>query len=191
MRCFVAVPLSLSLRDPLSEWCRSLRRHDSAIRWVAADNLHISLKFLGEVDPEKFDERFLEEFTQLLHPFEPIPLTVGTLGQFPPKGIPRVLWAGVGGEGLSTLHRLATIVEVFFERSGFSKEPRPCLPHITLARLKEKPSSGLLKVWKESATVSFGDFLADRVVLFKSELTKGGAVYSLIREFPLALSSKK
>lgn len=189
MRCFVAIPLPASLTGPLFEWCEALRKQDSAVRWIIPDNLHLNLKFLGEVDPEKFDEKFFEGFTQLLHPFEPIPLTVGTLGQFPPKGIPRVLWTGVGGEGLSTLHRLATIVEDFLERSGFSKEPRPFAPHITLARLKTKPSSGLLRAWRESVDAVFGDFVADRIAFFRSELTKGGAIYTVVREFSLGTTA--
>jgi len=191
MRCFVAIPLPPTITGGLSDCCLGFQRHDSAVRWVRAENLHISLKFLGEVDPKKINEKFFEESTQLLAPFEPIPLSVRMLGQFPPKGIPRVFWAGVTGEGVQRLQEFSKTIEDFFERFGLPREGRPYHPHVTLARLKTKPSSGLLRVWKESTDRTFGDFIADCVTLFRSELTKGGAVYNVVREFPLVFSSKK
>ncbi|MBI4412246.1 MAG: RNA 2',3'-cyclic phosphodiesterase [Deltaproteobacteria bacterium] len=235
IRSFVAIPIPDNIKKSVQDWVEPFRRHDSSIRWVRPEGIHLTLKFLGEVEEKRF-ENFFSEFTQLLTPFRPIRLSVKEVGQFPPSGTPRILWMGLSGE-IDPLKLLVRSVDDFFERFGFPKEKRAFAPHVTIARIKEKPSStlraksptegaqepvtlsafggtaplapqvpqggtasppralrvarsltgssGFLRKWHEAGPVSFGEFVADRVVFYKSELTKGGAVYSVIGEFEL------
>lgn len=184
IRSFVAIPIPDNIKKCVQDWVEPFRQHDTSVRWVRPQAMHLTLKFLGQVEEERFEREFYPEFTQLSAPFEPIKLVVRGMGQFPPRGIPRVLWTGLEGD-LEPLKKMAEAVDNFFERFGFAKEKRTFSPHLTLARIKQKPSSGFLKKWGEASPPSFGEFVADRVVFYRSELTKAGAIYSVLREFSL------
>lgn len=184
IRSFIAVPIPDKIKQSVQDWIVPFITHDTSIKWVRPEGMHLTLKFLGNIEEERFEKEFFVDFPQLLSSFQPIKLTVGGAGEFPPKGIPRVLWLGIGGE-TEPLKKLAGEVDDFFCRFEFSKEKRSFSPHLTLARIRTKPSSGFLKVWREVESPSFGEFVADQLVFYRSELTKGGAVYSVIRRFPL------
>lgn len=190
IRSFVAIPIPDTIKKSVQDWIEPFRRHDSSIRWIKPEGIHLTLKFLGNVEEERFEKEFFFDFKQLCTPFRPIRLVADMVGQFPPRGTPRILWVGLSGRAgvagdLDPLKQLAQSVDNFFERFGFPKEKRAFAPHMTIARIKEKPSSGFLKKWHEVGVVSFGEFVADRVVFYRSELTKTGAVYRVIKEFQL------
>lgn len=184
IRSFVAIPIPDDIKKTVQDWVEPLRKHDSSIRWVRPEGMHLTFKFLGEVEEERFEKEFYPEFTQLLGPFQPITVLVQGIGQFPARGNPRILWAGIE-KGVDPLIQLAEAVDNFFEVFGFAKEKRKFSPHLTLARVKKKPSSGFFKAWSREKFPLFGEYVADRVVFFRSELTKQGAVYSVLQEFKL------
>lgn len=184
IRSFVAIPIPDSIKKSVQDWVAPFRQHDSSIRWIRPEGMHLTLKFLGEVEEKRFEEEFFKNFPQLLGSFQPIKISVRGVGQFPPKGIPHILWVGLDGE-LDRLKKLVEVVDNFFETVGFAKEKRDFSPHLTLARIKQKPSSGLMKKWKEVSSPTFGEFRADRVVFYRSKLTKGGAIYTVLKKFLL------
>lgn len=182
IRSFIALTLSDEIKKSVQDWILTLRHHDTSIRWAGREQMHLTLKFLGDVEEQRFEQEFFPVFSQLLSPYMPISLSVEGVGQFPPRGSPRIFWVGLEGE-MGPIRELVGQVDEFFERFGFPRERRPFNPHITLARLKSRPSSGMIKVWQESSKIQFGRCLVDRVIFYQSTLTKQGAVYSVIRSF--------
>lgn len=190
IRSFVAIVFPDDIKAEIHSWVKPLRQHDTSVRWVHSENLHLTLKFLGSVEEDRFENEFYPEFPELLSRFQPIKICLKGIGQFPPQGRPRVLWAGLA-EGAELLVKLAGEIDAFFEKFGFISEKRPFRSHLTLARIKQKPSSGFMKVWKGLPAPSFGECIADRVTFYRSELTKEGAVYRVLREFPLGTKTGK
>ncbi len=184
IRSFVAIPLPDTIKKSIQDWMESLQKEAPSIRWKKPESLHVTLKFLGTVEEERFEKEFYPGFSRILAAFDPIKLYAKGTGQFPERGKPPLLWVGISGE-LDPLKQLAQAVGAFFEGHGFPIEKRSFTPHLTIARLKEKPSSGFLKRWQEAKSVSFGDFIADRVLFFKSIPAKTGSVYTVLREFEL------
>lgn len=185
IRSFVALPIPEEVAKMIRERVEPFRRHDTSIKWLPSEKIHLTLKFLGGVAEEMFEENFFPQFPQLLAPFRPISLATTGRGQFPPRGVPRVLWIGLGGE-VELLEKLEVAVEEFFEPIGFPREKRVFHPHLTLARIRQKPSKGFMKAWQEGFSFPEIQFCVDRVCFYRSELTKGGAVYSVLKEFKLA-----
>lgn len=127
---FIAIPLDHALKDYFSIWQDSLKEQLPYKQWPYKEDLHITLKFLGPVEPNKLNDLInkLKGIEQLKE-FE---LTVGTIGTFGNPLKPRVLWAGV--EKTDELVVLHNQVEECAERVGFAKENREYRPHITLAK---------------------------------------------------------
>lgn len=176
MRLFVAVPLPEAVRDALAPILRRLSALPG-VKAVERENLHITLKFLGEVD-----ERKLEDVVGALRTVQFIPPTISVsgVGAFPSPSRPRVLWAGVtGGEALRDL---AARVESALAPLGFRPEARPFHPHVTLARVKGA-APDLSWFFSEYAQLKTESFVVNAFVLFKSTLTPRGPIYEEIARF--------
>ncbi len=174
MRLFAAVPVSEPARAQILKLLGKLREAGWPVRWVHDEGLHMTLKFFGEVAPERLDViaealRFAAQGT------EPLALELGDLGAFPSRTRPRVLWVGV--EAPAGLELLQDRIERGCEAIGFPPEGAPFQPHITLGRLREGqrlPAGGLVDNAEEFEQVSF---VAQQLVLYESVLTTGGPRY--------------
>jgi 2'-5' RNA ligase len=114
----------------------------------------------------------------------PLHLNIKGLGVFPGVRRPRILWLGVGGE-VARLIALQGVLDQGFETCGIKKEERPFRAHLTLARIKSPQGlSGLDKVLEEKEAESAGSFEAKGLILFKSDLTPKGAIYTVLADFP-------
>lgn len=183
MRLFIAVAIPATVRERLAE-VRAFSRERSW-RWVVPENVHLTLKFLGEVEPERLGQirEALTEVAVSLAPFEAALAGLGTLpgGRRPP----RVLFADLsaGHAGLGELRR---VVEAALEPLGFPKEGRPFRPHATLARVRRgsrpRDVAGLRERF---AGVEFGRWECAAATLYQSVLGRGGPRYSVLDEFPL------
>lgn len=152
---FIAVPLSSSIKDWLflqQSQCKDLDAL-SYKSWTHKEDLHITLKFLGAVTPEKID-LLVNKLVQLQSKFEPFQLKVGGLGNFGNPKQPRVLWTGV--ESNDRLNQLYKTIEDVCVEVGFSEENRPYRPHITLA-----------KKWNGSRLPE--DYMSELAASFKGE----------------------
>jgi RNA 2',3'-cyclic 3'-phosphodiesterase len=172
---FVAVLLPDDLRSRLGLEIDGLRRHAPGIAWVAAENLHITLKFLGGVD-----EARVAEIGGALRGAATIPafdVSVQGLGAFPTLARPRVVWAGTAAA--PGFVRLAEGVDRALVALGFPAEARGFTPHVTLGRVREPrrnlPLAGALGA---GATRAFGTLRVARVSLMRSELSPLGARYN-------------
>ncbi len=184
MRIFIAIDIDDSIKNRISNLIVDQARSWKGVRWVREDGIHITLKFLGEADEEKVKQvaLALEKVSSL---YRPMNINISSLGCFPNKQKPRVIWLGAREE-TGDLKRLVNDVEKKMEDLGFKKEARDFKAHVTLGRVKSHRDAGkgiLFK--KEHETLSFGSFHADHIVLMKSTLLPDGARYEKIGKFPL------
>lgn len=174
MRLFIAVPLPEAAAARVGELLRDLRDRGWPVRWVRDGGLHLTLKFFGEVTPDRL-ETIQEALGQAAKDTAPIELALGGGGAFPSLGRARVLRLAV--EAGPDLELLQDRLERACEEIGFPPEGRPFFPHITLGRVREGErlprEAGILL---ERTQLDF-PFLAERVVLFESRQTPQGPVY--------------
>ena len=189
MRLFVGVEMSPSVAAAVVEIVEALRNRamrlapQSRIAWVAPERLHVTVRFIGHVDDERVDG-----IVDTLRPaigIDPFDLTVAGAGAFPPKGPPRVLWAGLGS-GRDRLIAIERIVSDRLVAAGVDRENRPFNPHLTLARVREAAglrSGALLEGLDEAA---FGLTPVDAITLFQSRLSPQGPAYLPVHRTLLA-----
>ena len=187
LRLFVAIDLPEDVRESLGRLQDDLRRHDlSGLRWTRPEGVHLTLKFLGETPATSLPaiEGALDRAVRGVPSFR---LALGTPGTFGGRRGPRVLWVDVEGE-LQPLQRLQAAVERELVAAGFAPEERGFSPHLTLARVPQPPRPGLAeRVARalEAVAAARGEFEARELVLMRSRLQPGGAVYSRVAAFPL------
>lgn len=160
-----------------------LRRVQADVSWVRAENVHVTLKFLGETG-EKRLQRIRPALAEVARAGASIAMEVSGLGSFGGR-IPRVVWVGVG-DGAEALTQLAGSIEVALARVGFPKERRGFTAHLTLGRVRSpRNAEALLAALQEFHAEKFGAFTATQFELMQSELHPTGSVYTVLERFPL------
>ena len=184
MRCFVAIALPAEVRKHLVRVQGLLRRGDPDVKWVEEENLHLSLKFLGDVDDEPLSTlKGLLSVEALRWPR--LKLTYAGIGTFPEHGAPRVIWAGCSGD-LERLAGLAGAVERAAETVGVPREHRPFVAHLTIGRVRSGRNVKHLKAALENQReVPLGSDEVGAFVLYKSTVTNKGPIYEELASFPL------
>lgn len=176
MRLFVALSLPDDLRRDLSGLSCGL----PGARWVAPENLHLTLRFIGEVDGH--DAEDIDAALSGIR-FPRFALTVAGVGEFGDDRRLRSLWAGV--EPNEMLDRLQAKVEQAVRRAGQPPEKRKFKPHVTLARFKSHPGGKLKDYFAEQALFRAPAFDVAEFTLFSSYLSHEGAIYSPEAVYPL------
>ncbi len=176
MRTFIAVPLPQLCRDTLEQMQRPMRSLGADVRWTAIASIHLTLKFLGEIDPAMVP-RLASALRSI--PAAPFTLSIRGLGVFPDLRNPRVIWAGVEGE-VRTLQALQAEVELACESLGFERERRAFHPHLTLGRVSGKRNLQPLLDYIRIGSELESEFTADRINVYESVLTPRGAVYTIL-----------
>lgn len=183
MRTFIAVPLPPECQRMLEQIQGRLRAAGADVRWVSISSIHLTLKFLGEIDPV-----ILPQLTESLRgasaPEPGFSLRLRGLGGFPNLRNPRIIWCGVEGE-IAQLQQLQTKVEQACSHLGFAPEQREFHPHLTLGRVQGKrnlqPLLDYIKIGCELECT----FNADSYNVYQSTLTPRGAIYSILESIPL------
>jgi 2'-5' RNA ligase len=181
IRSFIAIPLSSEIHKKLHQVSDTLRKNlfSVPVRWVNPDNIHLTLKFLGDVSLSNLEilQNILASEVNTYSQFE---ISVGELGAFPNPRRPRILWIGV--ESPPELKAMQISIETSLERLGYPREDRPFSPHLTLGRLNRKTTyQDFGQVTKVLSTINVGFLGADRVKevnLYRSDLKPGGAIYT-------------
>jgi 2'-5' RNA ligase len=178
VRTFVAIDLPEEIRERARESQEILRRSSGRLAIVDPANLHITVKFLGEVDPA-----LIEPIVEALRAVnaDPFEMTVGYAVCNPPRR-PRVIWCDVADGGESTA--LARQVDALLEPLGFSREKRPFRPHVTLARVKEFHPSQCREV-EYAPREPLGTCRVESIKFKKSTLTPRGSIYEDLAEVAL------
>jgi 2'-5' RNA ligase len=182
IRSFVAIDLSEQLKAELNLVQESLKSKGRAdqVRWVKADGMHLTLKFLGNVPADRVKEISLA-VAQASRGFAPFSITLTGLGCFPSTSRPNVLWIGVEGD-TETLVELQASVEAHLARLGYSPEKRKYTPHLTLGRVGRRVGSTerrrLGSLIQTHSVGPLGEMEVQEISLMKSQLSPTGARYS-------------
>ena len=191
MRLFVAVEMAprvvaaaIDLNDHLQVRAARLAPQ-SRIAWVTADRLHITLRFIGHVDAQKADA--IRDALGSPLAFEAFDLTVAGAGAFPPKGSPRVVWAGLT-ENRGRLLAIEREVSERLARCGILSEDRPYNPHLTLARVREAAGLRSAPLVDGLSEVVLGVTPVDAITLFESCLSPKGPTYVALQRTALRRS---
>ena len=180
MRLFTAIDLSAEMLLRLERLLSTLRP-EALIKWSPLDNLHITTKFIGEWPEERLSE--LQAALAAVPSRKAIEVHVHDLGFFPNAKSPRNFWCGIDAPGLA---ELAADTDAATSALGIDSEKRKYSPHLTLARIKERPDlSRLHHAIEREATFHFGSFAARSFYLYRSQLKPTGSVYTKLAEFPL------
>jgi 2'-5' RNA ligase len=179
MRLFFGVGLPGRVRKEVSGFCASIKEKLPRMKWVEEENLHVTLKFLGEVEKEKLNALFhiTEEATSDFNSFS---ASLGDLGAFPNPKRARVFWLGLK-KGEKECMELFEKLEARLAKNKFPREEKSFHPHITLARLKFPESLQLEELSPPTDLI----FFAESVTLYESVLTPKGPIYTIIKEFLL------
>lgn len=176
-RLFVAIDPPEEIRQQLSRICFGL----PGAKWSDDDQLHITLRFIGEVDGAVFADAYEALAEVSAEPFE---VTVKGVGFFPPRQDPKILWAGV--EKNDRLKHLRNKIESALVRAGLQSEKRKFTGHITLARLKDTPPAKVATYLREYALFRLDPFPVNEFCLYSSFLSSERALHQVEATFPLA-----
>ncbi len=182
LRCFIAIALPAALRELIAGFFAREGRRLGGVRWVGAQNLHLTLKFLGAVAPEGLPaiEAAVDAAAAARQAFT---LSLRGAGAFPSVERPRVIWVGAGA-GASEVAALAGSLERALEPLGFPTEARAFAPHLTVARVKAPPHDrgALPRLLAAARDREWGETLVPGVQLLRSELFPAGPIYSILHE---------
>jgi 2'-5' RNA ligase len=177
MRSFVAIELDPPLRGPLIRLLRERLPRTRDVRWCTEQQLHLTLKFLGEARDEQLSA-VCDALAAAAADIEPFPLRLAGLGCFPAPRNPRVLWCGVEDEAGGCARWLAA-ADPLLEELGFPRETREFHPHITLGRSKSSAGAGVIRrVLEEATPPPPREMTVGEIVLFESRLSPRGAQYT-------------
>jgi 2'-5' RNA ligase len=185
IRAFIAIELPPQVRTVLARVQSALKAHDLKLKWVRPENIHLTLKFLGDVPTAQVDTIY-EHCRDACGTVSPLDLTAQGLGVFPGLRRPRVLWAGVGG-ATNALAALQAGIEQGLATCDHRPDRKAFRAHLTLARIKTRVSPGRLAEALEAQS-GFGPqpFKATVLTLMQSRLTPSGAIYSPLKMISLA-----
>ena len=180
MRLFIATPISRQVETELANIIYQLKNVAGNIKWVKPENIHLTIKFLGDTD-ESLVEHLSEIIDETSRETDILEFRISKLGGFPNLIRPRALWAGLDGDH-AELERLASSVDKRVYELGYEKETRKFRPHLTLGRVKKPQALPQLAHFIENYKIEAMPFQIDRLTLFKSTLTPRGPIYERIHE---------
>ncbi len=183
MRTFIAIELPQEIKDRFVKLQAQLKQSEADVKWVAAQNIHLTLKFLGEIDEEKCTRvsSIIKEVAQGTKQFQ---ISLSSCGAFPKIEFPRVIWVAID-KGDKETRVLASDLEEKIEKLGIPKEDRPFSSHITIGRVRSSLNKDrLVKVLEESENYFGGkniEFSVTKITLFKSTLGAQGPIYEVLK----------
>jgi len=188
MRTFIAIELPDQIKDKLAELQALLKKSGADVKWVKPDNIHLTLKFLGEIDEEKAIKvaEIMEDTARGAQQFQ---INLSSCGAFPKIEFPRVIWVAIDPGDLEA-KALSKDLEEKIEKLGIPKEERPFSAHITIGRVRSLLNKDkLIKALKEAESYFGGKnigFGVTKITLFKSALGPSGPSYAALKEVNIA-----
>ncbi len=187
IRAFIAVDLSVEIQDRLNQVIEQLKTEMGAvpIRWVTPENIHLTLKFLGDVSLKNIE--VLKELLQVeASAYKPMVISVGQLGAFPKLRSPRVIWVGV--ETPQELMNMQRSIDAHTARLGYAADKRPFSPHLTLGRVSRNATPPEVRQIGDILNTQKIGFLGvtrlKGIHLYRSNLKPSGAVYTQLYTAP-------
>jgi 2'-5' RNA ligase len=180
VRTFVAVETDAAIRKAAAELIERLRAAGTEVKWVETENMHLTLKFLGEVPTLEIPEvcQAVQRGAAAVEPFE---FEIRGAGAFPSAGRPRTVWLG-SGAGEKEMVALHGHVEARLAKLGYRKEHRRFLPHLTLGRVRGggPTMAPLGELIQHNADFPAGRVTVSEVVVFSSQLTSDGPIHAVL-----------
>ncbi len=179
IRAFIAFELNEEMHSELSSLQVSLKRSNADVKWVSADSVHLTLKFLGNIDARRIKE-IETMLAEVSASFSPFTLSLKEISAFPDLDCPEIIWVGIDN-GANESSAIAKSLEDRCGKIGIPKENRVFQPHLTIGRVKSFKNCDKLKSlinnnsFELNSTVEIG-----RLTLFKSQLTSKGPIYTPI-----------
>ncbi len=186
MRTFIAIELPPEIREGLYRLMEELQREGIQGRWVPPENLHLTLRFLGNIEEDRI-EGIIGTMKGAAETASAFPISLKGLGAFPSLSRPRVLWVGVE-KGRKELSHLQRNLEKRLISQGLPPEDKSFKPHLTLARFKfpkEEIKRKVLQACQRRKGLVWGETIATHLTLFESILSPQGAKYKKIHQTPL------
>lgn len=183
MRTFIAVELPQDVKRKIEEVQSPLKKTDTFVSWVKPGNVHLTLKFLGEVKEERIDDVFKGTETALKDS-KKFNLSLKDLGCFPNLRRPRVVWVGVD-KGKDELSQMQRQIEEELFKFKFPREQRSFSPHLTIGRVKSPKNIEKLIGLIETANFQTEEVEVGEVVVMKSQLHPQGAIYTPLKKIKL------
>jgi 2'-5' RNA ligase len=183
MRTFIAVELPETIKEKIGELQAPLKKTNAFVSWVKPENIHITLKFLGEVPEEKINEVFSAAEVAFKEA-KKFKMNLKGMGAFPDFRRPRVIWIGTG-KGGEELSDMATKIEDQTEKIGYPKEKRKFSPHFTMGRVKSPKNIEKLMELVKSSDFETEDIEVNEVTVMKSQLHPAGAIYTPLKKIAL------
>ncbi|MFH1835269.1 MAG: RNA 2',3'-cyclic phosphodiesterase [Methanobacteriota archaeon] len=182
MRLFIAIPAPTEIRTKFQP-IQTLISECGKIKPVEQENIHLTLKFIGEVGEEKLKQTI----TKLSHieNEQGFNITVSGLGAFPKPSHPKIIWAGTS-EGSTDINNLHGLIDENLKPLGFKPEKR-FHPHYTISRVKFMDNkSRLADILSEHENTEFGTYTCEKIQLIESKLTSKGPIYTVLKEYALS-----
>ena len=183
IRAFIAIDLDPQVIDTIVREIGQLKPRIPSVRWISKANLHLTVKFLGNVEEVQI-EPIGAALAAALRPFPRFAINAKGLGVFPDSRRPKILWIGLTANELA---RLATTIESALLPLGFAPEKRSFMPHLTIGRWREfdRPPLALKQELEQWRHCEFGRSNVDQVILIQSMLKPEGAVYTRLQTVAL------
>lgn len=188
-RLFIALDLAIPVVEQLAVFQEELQEtlageEDIRVRWTSAENIHLTLKFLGDTE-EALVPMLRETLADLVKPLFPFEVEARGVGFFPGPTKPRIIWSGFDKQGAEVLSLLNKAVERDLEQLGFEKEQRKFRPHVTLGRVKSRQRPDFTELGEEIGARSFGKSYIKDIILYESQLRSDGPRYTVLDRFTL------
>jgi RNA 2',3'-cyclic 3'-phosphodiesterase len=190
MRAFIAIELPVEIRDGISRIQDKLKAELPKVNWVKPQNLHLSLKFLGDISPEQL-YNIKRTTTEIIETNTDFKIELESLGVFPDLHAARIIWIGTNHPCLE-LKQLGEQLETRLVESGITQEKRTFCAHITIGRIKTYPIASDLKksIDKVGGVIACAnwEFNCREIVLFESTLGSSGPTYTILERFNLKIT---
>lgn len=185
IRAFIALDIPDEIKSRIAQAVAPLvNASQQSVRWVSPENIHLTIKFLGDVSPNQL-ELLTHTLASEARALAPFTLQIGGLGCFPNPRRPRVIWVGV--QAPAELAHLQHAIESAAGKIGYPPEEKPFSPHLTIGRVRSQsePPALLRSLLEQSQAARLGAADIHAVHLYRSELKPGGAIYSHLCSAPL------
>ena len=184
IRTFVCIEIDGELRRKMSQVSAKLSSAGADVKWVAEDNMHLTLKFLGNVDEVEIP-KVAGEAKRIAGQFQPFDFSIAGLGAFPEQGAPRVIWIGLE-EPTGRLEKMYYALNDALAPYAEKEERRTFSPHITLGRVNSsRRREELRQLIESNLDVQIGMQSVEEITVMMSELTRGGPLYTPLSKSPL------
>ena len=184
IRLFIAIEIEKRIKERILDYLKHLKKADAGVRWVASENIHITLKFLGNIDAIILPA-LIKSIDNGMLLFSPFRIQIGNVGAFPTVKKPRILFVGVQDKE-NNLLKIFEQLEKGIEEYGIKRETKNYVGHITIGRTKlQKNLRKLIDTLQSDSDRFFGQQKVHHISLIQSELSPDGPIYTTIKKFQL------